>query len=47
MKLGNSFGYYLVGMITIPACLYFDVPGWVAISYSIIFAAKIIQEGKE
>lgn len=43
----NSFGYFFIGLITIPVMLYYDLPGWVSISYSILYAAKIIQEGKE
>lgn len=43
-KLGSAL-YYL-GLFMVPVWLYFDIPGWVAISYSILIGAKIIQEGK-
>ena len=35
---------FLLGLFIIPMALYFDMPGWVAISYSILIGARIIVE---
>lgn len=38
--------FYGMGMVIIPLFIFFKVPGWVGICYSILLAAKMIVEGK-